>query len=137
MTFAVGGAGLFLAIASFALMTIVIGSINGVGMVGMAVPVLILVLGLGPADLPYEFLPSFWQHWVYPWNPLQFLANGARALLFQGAGWWNAATLGLIITAAVGCALVVASVLTPHAEKSPRVHARQRAQDERGAEPAQ
>ncbi len=122
LTFTVGGAGLFLAIASFALMTVVIGSINWVGMVGMAVPVLILILGLGPADLPYEFLPSFWQHWVYPWNPLQFLANGARALLFQGAGWWNAATLGLVITAIVGSVLVATSALTPRGKPSPALH---------------
>lgn len=118
LTLAVGSAGLFLAIASFALMTVVIGSINWIGMAGMAVPVLILVLGLGPADLPYEFLPSFWQHWVYPWNPLQFLASGARALLFQGAGWWNPATLGLIITATVGTALVATSVLTSRGKKA-------------------
>lgn len=118
LALSVGGAGVFLAIASFALMTVVIGSLNWVGMVGMAVPVLILILGLGPADLPYEFLPSFWQHWVYPWNPLRFLAEGARALLFQGAGWWNASTLGLIIIAAVGSALVVSSALTPRGRKA-------------------
>lgn len=117
LSFTVGGAGLFLSVASFALMTIVIGSINWVGMIGMAVPVLILILGLGPADLPYEFLPSFWQEWVYPWNPLQFLATGSRALLFQGAGWWNAATLALIITAAVGTALVLTSAFTPRAKR--------------------
>ncbi|MBL3700737.1 ABC transporter permease [Leucobacter luti] len=113
LSFSVAGAGAFLTIASFALMTVVIGAINWVGMIGMAVPVLTLLLGLGPADLPYEFLPAFWQDWVYPWNPLQFLATGARALLFQGAGWLNAGTLGLAITAAVGTVLVVSSTRTP------------------------
>lgn len=103
----------FMAIASFALMTLVIGSVNWIGMAGMAVPVAILVLGLGTANLPFEFLPGFWQDLVYPWNPLRLLAEGARALLFQGAGWWNAATPGLVATAVVGVGLVTTSVLAP------------------------
>lgn len=109
----VGDAAVFLAISSFALMTLVIGSVNWFGAAGMVVPVLMLVLGLGTADLPFEFLPAFWQELVYPWNPLRFLADGGRALLYQGAGWWNVATLGLVVTAAVGTALVGTSPLTP------------------------
>lgn len=110
---AVGEAGSFLSIAVFALMSLVVGSINWAGMAGMLVPVGVLVLGLGAADLPYEFLPSFWQNWIYPWNPLRFLAEGGRALLYQGAGWWNAATLGLVVTGLIGIALVTTSVATP------------------------
>ncbi|WP_164546441.1 YhgE/Pip domain-containing protein [Corynebacterium hylobatis] len=113
LDFSFTGAAVFLAIASFALMTLVIGSINWLGMAGMIVPVAVLLLGLGTANLPYEFLPSFWQDWVYPWNPLRFLAEGSRALMFQSAGWWNPATLGLIVTGVVGVALVGTSVLKP------------------------
>lgn len=113
LEFSFAGAAVFLAIASFALMTLVIGSINWLGMAGMIVPVAVLLLGLGTANLPYEFLPSFWQDWVYPWNPLRFLAEGSRALMFQGAGWWNPATLGLIATSVVGIALTGTSVLKP------------------------
>jgi len=113
----------FMAISSFALMTLVIGSVNWIGLVGMAVPILILVLGLGPADLPFEFLPVFWQDFVYPWNPLRFLADGARAVLYQGAGWWNPATLGLVLTALIGIVLVATSVLTPRRDKGQRAAA--------------
>lgn len=118
LDFSLVGAGVFLTISSFALMTLVMGSINWVGMVGMAVPVLILVLGLGPADLPFEFLPAFWQELVYPWNPLRFLAEGARALLYQGAGWWNAATPGMVTAAILGMVLVGASGLTPRGRRT-------------------
>lgn len=117
---AVGEAGTFLSIAVFALMSLVLGSINWAGMVGMFVPVGILLLGLGTANLPYEFLPSFWQDWIYPWNPLRFLAEGGRAVLYQGAGWWNAATLGLAITCLVGAALTATSALTPRGRKPVR-----------------
>ncbi|SNU01067.1 hypothetical protein SAMN06298212_10669 [Ruaniaceae bacterium KH17] len=113
------GSVLFLAIASFALMTLVIGSLNWLGMAGMVVPIAVLLLGLGTANLPYEYLPGFWQDWVYPWNPLRFLAEGSRALLFQGAGWWNPTTLGLIITAIVGVTLVGSSVLRPATKRTP------------------
>ena len=47
---AVGQAGTFLSIAVFALMSLVIGSINWAGMIGMLVPVGVLLLGLGVAD---------------------------------------------------------------------------------------
>lgn len=116
--FAFGAAVGFLALASFALMTLVIGSINWAGMAGMAVPIAILLLGLGTANLPYEFLPSFWQDWIHPWNPLRFLADGARALLYQDAGWWNASTLPLIITAVVGVVLVATSIATPRGRRA-------------------
>lgn len=117
---AVGEAGAFLSIAVFALMSLVIGSLNWAGMVGMLVPVGVLLLGLGVADLPYEFLPAFWQEWIYPWNPLRFLTEGGRALLFQGAGWWNSATLGLVVTGLVGAALIASSALTPRGRATAR-----------------
>lgn len=110
---AVGQVGVFVAIGVFALMSLVIGSINWVGMVGMIVPIGILLLSMGTANLPYEFLPAFWQDWIYPWSPLRFIAEGARALLYQGAGWWNAATLGLVVTGIVGLVLIVTSAFTP------------------------
>lgn len=115
--------GTFISIAAFALMTLVIGSINWAGMVGMLVPVGVLLLGLGTANLPYEFLPAFWQDWVYPWNPLRFLAEGSRALLYQGAGWWNAATLGLVVAGIVGAILIATSVFTPHGRRDVRLGA--------------
>ncbi|NHB84988.1 hypothetical protein G7085_11205 [Tessaracoccus sp. HDW20] len=78
----------------------------------------ILLLGMGTANMPFEFLPAFWQDFVYPWNPLRFLAEGSRALLFQGAGWWNAATPALLVTALVGALLVLSSVFTPRRGKA-------------------
>jgi hypothetical protein len=104
---------LFMSLASFALITIVIGSLNWFGMVGMAVPILLLVLGLGTADLPYEFLPGFWQSMVYPWMPLRFIADGARAILYQGAGFWNISFGALAIVAAVGIFIMSTSIITP------------------------
>lgn len=103
----------FQALASFALISLVLGSVNWVGTLGMAVPVLILVTGIGTADLPYEFLPSFWQEYIHPWNPLRFMADGARALAFQGAGWWNPATSGVLLAGAIGAVLTATSVFNP------------------------
>ncbi|QNP55474.1 YhgE/Pip domain-containing protein [Tessaracoccus defluvii] len=120
LTFHVAGAVTFLAIAAFALMTVVIGSVNWLGMGGMVVPVGILLLGLGTANMPFEFLPAFWQDLVYPWNPLRFLAEGSRALLFQDAGWWNAATPALVLTGLVGAVLVLSSVFTPRGRSRSR-----------------
>ena len=97
--------------------TILLGSMNWVGIAGVAVPALILVLGSTTASLAYEALPGFWQNFVYPWNPLRFLGDGVRALAFQDAGWWNAATGGLLAALAVGLVLMATSVLTPIGRK--------------------
>ena len=108
---------IFLGLACLAVVTIVLGSLNWLGIAGVAVPALILVLGSTTASLAYEALPGFWQNFVYPWNPLRFLGDGVRALAFQDAGWWNAATGGLLAALAVGLVLMATSVLTPIGRK--------------------
>ncbi len=79
LNLAVGEAGTFLSVAVFALMSLVIGSINWAGMSGMLVPVGVLLLGLGTANLPYEFLPD-----DVPWSggdsPLQGTSSFEPAL---------------------------------------------------------
>ena len=99
------------------MITILLGSMNWVGIAGVAVPALILVLGSTTASLAYEALPGFWQNFVYPWNPLRFLGDGVRAIAFQDAGWWNAATGGILAALAVGLVLMATSVLTPIGRK--------------------
>lgn len=76
------------------------------------------LLGMGTANLPYEFLPAFWQDWIYPWMPLRFLAEGARALAFQGAALWNGSTAALSVTALVGAAALITSAWRPQPSQS-------------------
>lgn len=103
----------FLSISAFALIIVVAGSIDLFGMAGMAIPVLMLVLGIGTANMPYEFLPEIWQKWIYPWMPLQIISNGIKQVVYTGAGWWNNLTDDLMIVVAAGLVLMIIAALKP------------------------
>ncbi len=103
----------FTSLSSFALMTIVLGSLNWLGAKGMIIPIGMLLIGLGTSNLPYEFLPDFWQQFVYPWMPLRFIAEGIRSVLFQEAGFLNAASMGLVVASIVGVVGTVSAVFKP------------------------
>jgi len=108
---------LFLTIASFALITLVAGSIDLFGMAGMAIPLMMLVLGLGAANLPYEFLPEIWQKWIYPWMPLRIISDGIKKVVYSDIGWWNDMTAALIYVIIVGIALILISAIKPVRKK--------------------
>ena len=108
---------LFLTIASFALITLVAGSIDLFGMAGMAIPLMMLVLGLGTANLPYEFLPEIWQKWIYPWMPLRIISDGIKKVVYSDIGWWNDMTAALIYVIIVGIALILISAIKPVRKK--------------------
>lgn len=99
---------LFVALCSFAFQLLVLGSLDLFGMAGMIVPIGLLVIGMGTAYLPTEFLPAFWQDWVYPWDPLRFMADGFRGILYMGQGAWNASSPALCVLACIGLALILA-----------------------------
>lgn len=113
----VGDTFIFLSIAAFALIILVAGSIDLFGMAGMAIPILMLVLGIGTANMPYEFLPEFWQTWIYPWMPLQIISNGIKQVVYTGAGWWNDLTGDLIIVIVVGLILLAIATFKPAKKK--------------------
>ena len=109
---------LFLAIAAFALIILVAGSLDLFGMAGMAIPIMMLVLGIGTANMPYEFLPEIWQDWIYPWMPLQIISNGIKQMVYTGVGWWNDLTADLVVVIAVGLILLFTAALKPEREKA-------------------
>lgn len=112
---------LFVALSSFAFQMIVLGSLDLFGMAGMVVPIGILVIGMGTAYLPTEFLPAFWQNWVYPWDPLRFMADGFRSIMYMGQGFWNPSSPALLVVVAIGAALIGVKAVLCHFE-----HARPR-----------
>lgn len=101
---------LFVALASFAFQMLVLGALDLFGMAGMVVPIGLLVIGMGAAYLPTEFLPAFWQNWIYPWDPLRFMADGYRGIMYMGQGFWNASSPALLVMVAVGAVLVALKV---------------------------
>lgn len=107
---------LFVAMASFALQMIVLGSLDLFGMAGMVVPIGLLVIGMGTAYLPTEFLPAFWQDWVYPWDPLRFMADGFRGIMYMGQGFWNSSSPALLVVAGIGAVFIVVKAALCHVE---------------------
>jgi X-X-X-Leu-X-X-Gly heptad repeat protein len=104
---------LFIAIASFAFQLLVIAALDWFGMIGMVVPIGLLVIGMGAAYLPTEFLPEFWQQFVYPWDPLRFMVDGFKEILYMGQGFWNASAQVLALVVSIGFALLAANLLRP------------------------
>lgn len=102
---------LYVAICSLTFQALVLGSLDLFGMAGMAVPVGLLIIGMGTAYLPTEFLPAFYQDFVYPWDPLRFMADGYRGILYLGEGFWNPSSQTLMIVVAIGVAMMLGSVL--------------------------
>lgn len=107
---------LFVALSSFAFQMIALGSLDLFGMAGMVVPIGILVIGMGTAYLPTEFLPAFWQNWVYPWDPLRFMADGFRGIMYMGQGFWNPSSPALLVVVAIGAALIGVKAVLCHFE---------------------
>ncbi|MCL2037541.1 SNG1 family protein [Candidatus Saccharibacteria bacterium] len=95
-------------IASFAFQTIVLASVAWFKTPGMAIPVGLMILGMTSISLPHEFLPSFWQNFIYPWAPQHFMGEGARQIFFLGDGFLNRSSFWLSITAVVGLAFLFA-----------------------------
>lgn len=101
--FAFGDLALFVAIASLSFQVLTMGFLDWFGLAGMVVPVGILVVGMGAAYLPFEFLPTFWQNFIHPWDPLRFIVDGFKNILYMGTGYWNEAT-------GVLCAIIAGSL---------------------------
>lgn len=97
---------LFVGLASFAFQMLVLGALDLFGTAGMVVPIGLLVIGMGTAYLPTEFLPAFWQDWVYPWDPLRFMADGYRGILYMGQSFWNPSSLPILVLALIGLVLM-------------------------------
>ncbi len=80
---------------------------------GAIVALCALAGGMTCGVLPFEALPSFWQDWVYPWAPQHFIGEGVRAVMFRGAGAWNAGSGPLAVIGAVGVVLACVAGALP------------------------
>ena len=103
----------FLWLASFAVMTVVLGLANIAVPLGLVCGVLGMGLGMTSGLFPRELLPGFWQDWVYGWVPQRFIGDGVRAVLYHGDGWWNAASEPLMVVLCVGLVILIIAGLLP------------------------
>jgi hypothetical protein len=103
---------IFLAIASFTVMTLFMGALDIGRPVGILTILTCFSLGMAVGMLAKEMLPAFWQSWVYPWIPQRSIGQGAGSILYLGADFLNPSTIRLIITGGVGLLLmIIASLL--------------------------
>ena len=99
----------FLWIASFCLMTMIMGFMNIARPLGIFIALTCFALGMGVGMLAKEMLPQLWRTWVYPWVPQHFISQGTSSIIFMKGGIWNSGTLPLIITGLVGLVLTILS----------------------------
>ena len=102
--------GIFLSLCSMAFMFLIVGASNLFPKFGMLIPVGVFMLGVGTLQGTYEFLPRLWQLLIYPWEPVRFWVEGNRAILYQGAGWWNTSAAAMLIVFAIGIVMFAVSV---------------------------
>ena len=107
----VGKIGIMLAIIAGGIMLLTNGCINLFGTKGIAIPALLFFLGMSLMSIPHQFLPGFWDAAVASWKPLRYFGEGLRALLYQGSGLWNCATVASIVLAVVGVAVSLIAVV--------------------------
>lgn len=103
--------GIIVGVFSLGLILMTLGAFNLVGKLGMLVPIVTMFCGLAVANLPYEFLPSFWQKYIYDWEPLRILADSIREVVYKGGQWDNDYTHMLMIMTIIGLALMLLSLL--------------------------
>ena len=101
----------FLMICCFSMMMLIVGAVDLIGRPGVIVPVLIMICGTAVANLPYEYLPAFWQKYVFPWEPLRFIAEGVREIIYRGGDWFNQYAQNMLWLVAIGAAFMILSVL--------------------------
>jgi hypothetical protein len=103
----------FLWLGCFAVMALFLGSLSLAVPLGALVIILVFACGMSSAMLAPEMLPGFWQNWIYPWVPQHFLAVGDSQIIYMGGGAWNDGSPALVVTAAVGLALLALAAVVP------------------------
>ena len=101
----------FVMICSFCMLMIIVGAIDLIGRPGVLVPVLIMFCGTAVANLPYEYLPEFWQKHIYPWEPLRFIAEGVREIIYRGGEAFNQYAPNMLWLVVIGAMLMLLSML--------------------------
>ena len=97
-------------LCSFCIMAFLLGIMNiafGLGAVGM----MVCMGTMSCAYIAPEMLPQAWLDWVYPWSPARFVVEGARQVVFLGAGALDSSSLCMLAFAAIGLACGLVGVL--------------------------
>lgn len=80
---------------------------------GALVALCLFGLGMATGAMPHEALPAFWQDWVVPWAPQNYIGQGVRSILYMGADAWNVGSGPLAITGIVGACLMAIAGFIP------------------------
>ena len=101
----------FMAIFSLGIMVMTVGAFDLVGIPAVIIPMGTMFCGTAVASLPYEYLPSFWQHYIYPWEPLRLLTEGLREIVYRDNTWWNHCAQALLWMTVIGIIFMLLSLL--------------------------
>ena len=104
-------------LCSFSIMALLLGIMNiafGLGTVGM----MVCMGTMSCAYIAPEMLPQAWLDWVYPWSPAHFVVEGARQVVFLGAGPLNSNSLCMLTFAGIGLACGLIGVLLARGKRA-------------------
>ncbi|WP_110926863.1 YhgE/Pip domain-containing protein [Bacillus massiliglaciei] len=99
---------LFLALACFTFILMILAVLSWIGLAGMPIFILLLFFGGPLLAMAPEFMPVFYQDWIFSWLPMRFMTDGLRDLFFFSKEWnWNHPT-AVLTCVAIGGVIVLA-----------------------------
>jgi len=103
----------FMWMAIWLVMVLFVGALDLALPLGVLVVVGTFALGTTSAMFAPEMLPSFWQHWVYPWVPQRHMGDGIRSIIYMNGSPLDASLVPLLIAGAVGVVLLIVAIAAP------------------------
>ena len=113
MTLPFGQLMLFLWIAAFCVMVLLIGTLDLLAPLGALLAVALFSCGMSSTMLAPEMLPGWYRDWFYPWVPQHFMGDGARAIIYMGDSAANSSVAPLLIMGAIGIVLFAIALFIP------------------------
>ncbi|MFC6352356.1 YhgE/Pip domain-containing protein [Rothia nasimurium] len=97
---------IFLSALSAGYIALTTSFLDLLGAKGVALSALTMLLGTATLSIPRQFLPTFWNEWIYPWTPARFAGQGVRDILYAGEAWLNSNTGAFFWMVAIGLTLI-------------------------------
>ncbi len=115
---------LFLSLSCFAFIVMIASVLLWTGFGGIGIFAFLMFFSAPLLSLAPEFMPSFYENWIYPWLPMRFMVDGLRDLLFFENGTYLANSITVMVCICLVRPLVILASLLKKSNSSDGVPAK-------------